>query len=163
MSANSTTIISPPHVTAVAEHKPGGKQLTTVLADTYNLAVKTHGAHWNVRGSGFFRLHQAFDEQYHALLEAADVLAERIRSLGANAPGSMRQLLALSSIGEPPASEDHLLVAALRNDHRKLSESCGVALEEAKSANDDVTADMLITRIEAHDKTAWMLTATLGQ
>lgn len=163
MSANSTTIISPPHGAAVTGGKPGVKQLTTVLADTYNLAVKTHGAHWNVRGSGFFRLHQAFDEQYHDLLEAADVLAERIRALAYNAPGSMRQLLALSSIGEPPSSDDHLLVEALRNDHCKLSESCSMALEEAKLANDDVTADMLIARIEAHDKTAWMLTATLGQ
>ena len=138
------------------------KQLTIVLANTYNLAVKTHGAHWNVRGSGFYRLHQAFDEQYQALLAAADLLAERIRALGSMAPGSMDQLLALSSIGEPPAAEDTLLVEALRDDHRMLSQRCRVALEEAKEANDDVTADMLITRIEAHDKTAWMLTATLG-
>jgi starvation-inducible DNA-binding protein len=161
MSANSTTFIAMPPT-----RREGAlavvKQLTTVLADTYNLAVKTHGAHWNVRGSGFYRLHQAFDEQYHALLEAADALAERIRALDCNAPGSMRQLLALSSLGEPPESADHLLVAALRNDHRQLSATCSGALETAKQANDDVTADMLIARIEQHDKTAWMLTATLG-
>jgi starvation-inducible DNA-binding protein len=138
------------------------RQLTTVLADTYNLAIKTHGAHWNVRGPGFFRLHLAFEEQYQALLEAADVLAERLRALDSPAPGSMRQLLALSSIGEPPAASDTLLVEALRDDHRRLSETAAQALQEAKDANDDVTADMLITRIEAHDKTAWMLTATLG-
>ena len=161
MTSNSTTIISSPlpkteGTVAVV------MQLTSVLADTYTLAVKTHGAHWNVRGSGFYRLHQAFDEQYHALLEAADLLAERIRALDCNAPGSMRQLLALSTIGEPPASDDHLLVDALRSDHRKLSATCGVALEKTKKSNDDVTADMLIARIEAHDKTAWMLTATLG-
>ena len=161
MTSNSTTVISPP------SPKTDGtlgvvKQLTTVLADSYNLAVKTHGAHWNVRGSGFYRLHQAFDEQYHALIEAADVLAERIRALDCNAPGSMRHLLALSSISDPPASDDYLLVEALRNDHRQLSKTCSVALDEAKKAGDDVTADMLIARIEAHDKTAWMLTATLG-
>ena len=161
MTSNSTTIISPPYPKTEGTATVV-KQLTTVLADTYNLAVKTHGAHWNVRGSGFYRLHQAFDEQYHALLDAADVLAERIRALDCNAPGSMRQLLALSSIGEPPASDDYLLVEALRNDHRTLSATCGVALDEAKQANDDVTADMLIARIEAHDKSAWMLTATLG-
>ncbi len=161
MSSNSTTIISPPSPRADGAVAVV-KQLTTVLADSYNLAVKTHGAHWNVRGSGFYRLHQAFDEQYHALIDAADVLAERIRSLNFNAPGSMRQLLALSSIGEPPDSDDSQLVEALRNDHRKLSEICSVALEEAKKAGDDVTADMLIARIAAHDKTAGMLTATLG-
>jgi starvation-inducible DNA-binding protein len=37
--------------------------LTVILADTYALAVKTHGAHWNVTGPGFFALHRAFGEQ----------------------------------------------------------------------------------------------------
>jgi starvation-inducible DNA-binding protein len=139
------------------------EHLTQVLADTYALGVKTHGAHWNVKGSGFFRLHTAFEEQYQALIAAADVLAERIRALGSDAPASMKQILALTSVGEPPASGDDALVRALRDDHRALSAACRKALEEAQDDGDEATADLLITRVEEHDKTAWMLSATLGE
>src|SRR5260221_81439 len=92
------------------------KHLTKVLADTYVLGVKTHGAHWNVKGSGFFRLHTAFEEQYQGLFSAADVLAERIRALSSDAPGSMKQMLAISTVGEPPETQDESLVRALRDD-----------------------------------------------
>jgi starvation-inducible DNA-binding protein len=137
------------------------RQLTVVLADTYNLAVKTHGAHWNAHGPDFFRLHSAFEKQYQALIAAADLLAERIRALDSVAPGSMRQLLALSSIGDPPAADGQLLVEALRDDHRMLAENCRAALAAAGEAGDDVTVEMMTTRIAEHDKAAWMLTATL--
>jgi len=138
------------------------KHLTKVVADTYVLGVKTHGAHWNVKGSGFFRLHTAFEQQYQGLLAAADVIAERIRALGSDAPGSMKQLLALSTVGEPSATADDGLVRGLRDDHRSLTATCRQALAKAQDAKDDATADLLISRIEDHDKTAWMLSATLG-
>jgi starvation-inducible DNA-binding protein len=139
------------------------KQLTKVLADTYVLAVKTHGAHWNVKGPGFFRLHPVFDEQYHELLLAADDIAERIRALDCMAPASMRQLLDSSSLGEPASNEDMVLVRALRDDHRLISNACRAAAASAQEAKDDATADLLVERAKAHDKTAWMLTATLGE
>lgn len=150
--------------TAVTAHaNPVVKHLTKVLADTYVLGVKTHGAHWNVKGPGFFRLHAAFDEQYHELLLAADDIAERIRALGSAAPASMRQLLEQSAIGEPPAADDVQLVRALRDDHRQVAEQCRQATTVAEDADDKATADLLIGRSTAHDKTAWMLTATLGE
>lgn len=138
------------------------RPLIAVLADTYALAVKTHGAHWNVKGPGFFRLHSAFDEQYQALLLAADILAERVRALNHSAPASMRQLLELSSIGEPPGSDDMELVKALRDDHQLVCAACHQVLEIAEKEKDQATADLLVGRIEEHDKTVWMLTATLG-
>ncbi len=146
---------------ALAPVKPIVGHLTAVLADTYALGVKTHGAHWNVRGAGFFRLHTAFEQQYQALFLAADEVAERIRALGSDAPGSMRQLLELSSVGEPPSSSSRELVTALRDDHRALSEACRQALAEAQEDGDEATADLLIKRTSDHDKVAWMLEATL--
>lgn len=149
--------------TVASNANPVIQDLTKVLANTYVLGVKTHGAHWNVKGPGFFRLHAAFDEQYHELLLAADDIAERIRALGSAAPASMRQLLEQSSISEPPAADDVQLVRALRDDHRQLAKECRDATTEAEDADDKATADMLTGRSTAHDKTAWMLTATLGE
>jgi starvation-inducible DNA-binding protein len=140
------------------------QQLTKLVADTYVLAVKVHGAHWNVKGAGFFRLHAAFNEQYHELLLAADDIAERIRALDAVAPASMRQLLKHSTIEEPPTEiNDSHLVRALRDDHRQIAKLCRAAISMAAEADDAVTADLFTERAKAHDKTAWMLTATLGE
>lgn len=157
----ATTIMTVPHV--VTEDRPIVGHLAAVLADTYALGVKTHGAHWNVRGPGFFRLHAAFEEQYLALLAAADVIAERIRALGSDAPGSMRQLLDMSSVGEPTGSAAADLVGGLCEDHRKLAEACRQARKEAQDDGDEATADLLNTRTAEHDKIAWMLGATLGE
>lgn len=157
----ATTIMTVPHVPA--EGRPIVGHLAAVLADTYALGVKTHGAHWNVKGPGFFRLHAAFEEQYLALLAAADVIAERIRALGSEAPGSMRQLLDMSSVGEPTGSGATELVGALCEDHRKLSEACRQARKEAQDDGDEATADLLNGRTAEHDKTAWMLAATLDE
>lgn len=140
------------------------KDLTRILAETFALAVKTHGAHWNVRGPGFFRLHAAFEEQYQELYLAADELAERIRALGEDAPASLRQLADLGGAGETVRSQDDgALVRSLRDDHRRLAERLRGAITAAQEAGDEATADVLIGREKSHDKTAWMLTATLGE
>jgi starvation-inducible DNA-binding protein len=138
------------------------KTVTQLMADTYVLMVKTHGAHWNVRGSGFFELHAAFETQYRELLEAADELAERVRALGHDVPGSMAQLTAISTIGEVTQTDASSLVRALREDHRSISKRCRDAIQTAQDAGDEGTADLLIKRTQQHDKTAWMLSATLG-
>jgi starvation-inducible DNA-binding protein len=138
------------------------KMVTHIMADTYVLVVKTHGAHWNVRGSGFFELHAAFEAQYQALLLATDELAERVRALGHDVPSSMAQLTAMSSIGEVSQTDGSSLVRALRDDHRFIAKRCRDAIPGAIAANDESTADLLIKRAQQHDKTAWMLSATLG-
>lgn len=139
---------------------PVVKALSSVLADTYALAVKTHGAHWNVTGAGFFQLHDAFAAQYDALFTAADDVAERIRALGETAPAGISALAKLTNVGD--LGSDHggnALAKALRDDHRDLSKACSKALAIADKAGDEATVDLLVGRIEAHDKTAWMLDA----
>jgi starvation-inducible DNA-binding protein len=136
--------------------------VTQIMADTYVLMVKSHGAHWNVRGAGFFELHAAFEVQYKALLFAADELAERIRALGQDVPASMAQLTALSSIGEVGQTDSSSLVRALRDDHRYIAKRCREAIPATQQSGDEPTAALLIKRAQQHDKTAWMLSATLG-
>ena len=64
--------------------------LSRLLADTALLYMKTHGFHWNVAGPMFNTLHAMFEQQYTELALAVDEVAERIRALGALAPGSYR-------------------------------------------------------------------------
>ena len=136
--------------------------LSTVLSDTYALGVKTHAAHWNLTGAQFFALHAAFGSQYEALLDAADELAERLRALGEGAPRGLAALAAATSIRDIAATDGLELAKALRDDHRALSRRCAEGVKAAQAAGDEATADLLIGRIEEHDKTAWMLAATVG-
>jgi len=134
--------------------------LRVVIANTYVLAVKTHAAHWNVQGASFFRLHQAFADQYTELTTAADDLAERLRALGQPAPLGMEELLKAATIASAiPSADGAALCTALGRDHRAISANCAQAATLAHDHDDHATADLLTRRIEAHDKTAWMLEA----
>src|ERR1043166_2058214 len=74
--------------------------LSRLLADTYTLYLKTHNFHWNVTGPMFDTLHLMFERQYNELALAVDLIAERIRALGVNAPGSYAAFGKLTSITE---------------------------------------------------------------
>jgi len=74
--------------------------MSKLLADTYTLYLKTHNYHWNVTGPMFTTLHLLFAKQYNELALAVDEIAERIRALGESAPGTYRQFVELSVIGE---------------------------------------------------------------
>lgn len=74
--------------------------LRQVVADSYALIGQTHICHWNVRGPGFFSLHAAFEVQYTELFTAVDEIAERIRALGALAPGGLGNLARMAGTAE---------------------------------------------------------------
>ena len=74
--------------------------LCQLLADEHVLYVKLRNYHWNVTGMAFKPLHELFEEQYTTLATFIDDIAERIRSLGYFAPGSMEDFRALSRLEE---------------------------------------------------------------
>lgn len=138
--------------------------LSKVLASTYTLYLKTQNFHWNVTGPHFPGLHIMFENQYTELAAAIDELAERIRALGETAPGNFATFTKLSVIsGAPDKPQDwKTMVKTLAKDHEKLSELSGSVREAADAVGDDGTFDMLVKRSQVHEKTAWMLEATIG-
>jgi starvation-inducible DNA-binding protein len=136
--------------------------LSHVLADTYTLLVKTHSFHWNVTGPQFRALHSLFEEQYAELQEAVDEIAERIRALGHLAPGSFGRFAELTSIdeenGAPPAEE---MVAQLTRGHESVDRTCRSVVASAEAAGDQVTLDLVVERMQVHEKQAWMLRSIL--
>lgn len=137
--------------------------LQTLLADTYALMGQTHLAHWNVEGPNFFQLHAAFQTQYEALFEAVDEIAERLRALDVLAPGGLKTLAKASSIQEmavetAPAKD---YVAHLIESHEVVLGTAHELREAAGNSNDLETQDLVIGRIQAHQKTLWMLKSFL--
>lgn len=136
--------------------------LRHILADTYLLYVKTQNFHWNVTGPLFPQLHAMFESQYEELSEAVDVLAERIRALGAIAPGSFSSFLAYATLeeaGELPSPEG--MLAQLLDDHESIIRAMRAGFDTLDEAGDEVTVDLFVQRMAAHEKTAWMLRASL--
>ena len=148
-------------------NEPSRKQIAEalgkLLADTYVLYSKTHSFHWNVTGPNFPQLHALFGQQYNELWISLDEMAERIRALGVLAPASGKAMAAASSIkeaeGAPAAAA---MVKELMEGHEAAIKTARPVIELAQGGGDEGTADLVIGRIQAHEKAAWMLRATLG-
>ena len=138
--------------------------LSHLLADTYTLYLTTHNFHWNVTGPMFNTLHVMFMGQYTELWNAVDPIAERIRSLGHPAPGSYAAFGRLSSLPDAPDTPPKALemVRVLVAGHETCARTAREAFKRADEANDQPTADLATTRMQAHEKTAWMLRSLLA-
>jgi starvation-inducible DNA-binding protein len=58
------------------------RALTTLLADTFALYVKTKNFHWHVSGPHFRDYHLMLDEHSDEIFGATDAIAERVRKIG---------------------------------------------------------------------------------
>ena len=149
---------------ASADRKKIAEGLSALLADSYTLYLMTHNFHWNVTGPQFTSLHTLFMTQYTEQWNALDIIAERIRALGFPAPGTYREFVKLASIKEVegvPKANDMIrhLVAAQEATARTARKRFPVV----DAANDQPTADVLIQRLQVHEKTAWMLRSLLEE
>lgn len=132
--------------------------LNVILADHYLLMLKTHNYHWNVKGELFKSMHDLTEDQYNNMFDAIDEIAERIRALGFDAPGTFRSYAQLSSIEEAKMGISALEMAAdLTASHENLIRNMRKALEKADQAGDEVSVDLLTERLNVHEKAAWML------
>lgn len=143
--------------------KPVIAALEQALADTYALALKTQAYHWNVEGPNFVGLHTLFEQQYTDAQTAADELAERIRALGAPAPGGLQAFLDMTGITDAKQNLDAMaMVDDLATSNETIGETLKTGISAAEKAGDPVTADMLTARLTIHDKSAWMLRSLKG-
>ena len=146
-----------------ADRKAIAAGLSKVLADTYTLYLNTHNFHWNVTGPMFNTLHTMFEAQYTELAIAVDDIAERIRALGKNAPGTYAAFSKLTQIeeeeGTPNAEE---MIRQLVRGHEAVARTARSVFPLADAGSDEPTADLMTQRLQVHEKTAWMLRSMLS-
>jgi starvation-inducible DNA-binding protein len=147
------------------DRKKIAEGLSRFLADSYTLYLKTHNFHWNVTGPMFNALHVMFETQYTEQWTALDEIAERIRALGFNAPGSYAEFTQLSSIPEEPGLSDAAdwreMVRQLVVGNEAVCRTARKVLKTGDDAGDDPTVDLLTQRLQTHEKYAWMLRSLL--
>lgn len=140
--------------------------LSRLLADEHILYTRLRNYHWNVVGMSFGPLHAMFQDQYEALADDIDDIAERIRMIGAPAPGTMTEFLQQATLAERPGElpEDRTMIANLVADHEAIIRHLRKDVRAADEQYDDMgTSDFLTGLMEKHEKWAWLLRAHLEQ
>ncbi|MBM3590126.1 MAG: DNA starvation/stationary phase protection protein [Alphaproteobacteria bacterium] len=136
--------------------------LEKILADSYVLMLKTQNYHWNVVGDNFKSLHEMFQLQYEELFGAIDELAERIRSLGSKVDGTFDHFKKYSDIksGNKDFNAQEM-IKDLISDHEIIVNQLHKSIKISQQEGDESSADIFIQRAKAHEKTIWMLVASL--
>ena len=138
--------------------------LQPVLANLSVIYTKTRNYHWNLTGPRFHTLHLFLEEQYKALQEASDEVAERIRSLGGFSIGTLAEFQDKSVLKEEPGVRPpvDLMIENLLTDHETIIKGLREDIDQCEDDFEDVgTADFLTGLMEEHEKLAWMLRSHL--
>lgn len=137
--------------------------LKKLLADEYVLYVKTQNYHWHVYGPHFSELHKTFGDQYAMLAIIIDTVAERIRVLGGPALTTLSDFVQHSQLKEESGvvPNAQMMIKNLLADHEAIIRSIRGSMDIVTQANDYGTESLFGTLLEKHEKTAWMLRASL--
>lgn len=138
--------------------------LRRLLWNEVVLQIKLKQFHWNVRWPHFTELHALFDTMQGELSPIIDDTAERIRSLGIDAPGTMKEFLADATLKEYPTQDTDAttMLTLLLTDYEQIIQEIRQDITTCVDAGDDGNADFLTAIMEQHEKTAWMLRATIS-
>lgn len=139
-------------------------EMKIILADKYVLYTKLRNYHWNVTGPAFYQLHATFEQLYDEMALDVDAIAERLRTLGFNAPATLVEFLKLTTLKEDVAEFPHYskMVEKIAEDYTAISSKLNVTAKKFQDElNDEVSAGMLYGLVEKYQKHVWMLKSVL--
>jgi starvation-inducible DNA-binding protein len=131
------------------------------LSDCLDLEVQLRQAHWTVRGMQFYQLHKLFDALHDKAEEYVDIIAERIRAIGAVPDGRIQTTAEKTSLYPYGLGtrwgEEHLraITASLSEVGRLLR----VDIDRAAKIGDVGTADVFTEVSREIDKQLWLVEA----
>ena len=128
------------------------------------LMQKTWVYHWNVVGSDFFQLHEAFGDQYTTMQSELDRLTEHMRYLRMKAITQLSRVVETSEISDATTNPtDRLMVSQLLSDNKKMIELLTSVVKESEKTNQYTTSSIAEDLMETHGKFAWMLRSYLKE
>jgi starvation-inducible DNA-binding protein len=132
------------------------------FASEYTFYLKAHFFHWNVEGVHFQELHSLFGTIYEEVYGSIDDFAEKIRSMGAYAPGSNSRFSVLSQIeDETQVLPPEQMVQELLQDSDNMVRVLKRVYDIAEVEGEHGFSNFLAERMDAHRKHSWQLRATL--
>ena len=140
--------------------------MQTVLADSHEMYIKSHGYHWNVEGKLFPMLHDFFENIYTEVYASLDSTAEQIRQIQGRAIHSLLELDKARTVPDEvvtvPTDNNGMLQDLFATNQLVLA-SLMRAYDEAGTQQEFGLQNYLQDRMMAHKKHAWMLRSTLNK
>jgi starvation-inducible DNA-binding protein len=130
------------------------QQMRVILGTNFGLYFKSHSFHWNVEGPNFSDYHAFLGTFYTEVFANTDLIAEKIRMLGAYAPIGLSRMLELSDIEE---SGTHGMFVQLTADNERLIHHLRAGIQAADNAEEPAISNFLQDLLDQHQKKNWML------
>ena len=133
--------------------------LNPLLADVFALYLKTKNFHWHLSGPHFRDYHLMFDEHGDQLFDMTDVIAERVRKLGAQTLHSISEIAQQQRIKDnnEPYVDPLDMLNELKDDNMSLLDSMRKAHDVCDQYNDVATASLLENWIDETERRIWFL------
>jgi starvation-inducible DNA-binding protein len=136
--------------------------LNILLADVIALYFKTKNFHWHVSGPHFRDYHLLLDEQATQIDAMTDVIAERVRKLGASTIKSVGHVKRLQRVLDNDAEyvTPHDMLAELREDNMELNKHMRILHEVCDEHGDIATASLIENWVDETEQRVWFLFET---
>ncbi|MEL6389534.1 MAG: DNA starvation/stationary phase protection protein [Bacteroidota bacterium] len=146
-----------------SDASPVVSALNKLLCDYQVYYQNLRNFHWNVSGVHFFDLHNKFEDLYNQAKTDIDDIAERVLTLRFRPISTLSQYLNLSTIDEAGTRVfDRDMVSIILHNQIELIKSMREVLSQAAAENDEGTIDLIGSKLEATEKSSWMLDAWLS-
>ncbi|WP_293868475.1 DNA starvation/stationary phase protection protein Dps [uncultured Alsobacter sp.] len=134
------------------------------LAAAIDLHAQIKQAHWNVVGPGFIAVHELFDAIAGLVEDQSDLIAERARTLGGTAQGTIQVASTHSFLVPYPLgvadTKEHLFAVA--GALAAFEQSVREAIDATAAGGDAETSDIFTEVGRAIAKQLWFVEAHLG-
>jgi starvation-inducible DNA-binding protein len=140
------------------------RQLNGLVADVFAIYIKTKSFHWHISGSHFRDYHLLLDQQASQIFAMTDVLAERVRKLGATTLRSIGHIQQLQHITDSDriGGDPRMMLFELLQDNRRLIREMKEAHATCDEIGDVASASILENYIDEGEGRAWFLAETIG-
>lgn len=141
--------------------------LTKTFATNFVTYYKAHAAHANITGANFYSNHKLLQKIYEELQEEIDTIGELLRTVQADFPKTLAEIITESDVLDFPVYDDGDGDEYLRSVYNDIDTLIIVyeQLEEAAESDEehDDIANYAQDQVRKLHKFCWMLRSTLGE
>ena len=134
------------------------EQMRVILGTNFGLYAKAHSFHWNVEGANFNDYHAFLGTLYTTIFANTDLIAEKIRMLGAYAPANLTRMHELADIAENENIPDAMtMLRELVSSNERLMFHLRAGIVAADNAGEPAISNFLQDLLDQHAKHNWFL------
>ena len=134
--------------------------LNQLLADTLTLRDLCKKHHWQASGSTFYAIHLLFDKHYEEQAKLADLLAERVQTLGGVCIAMAPEVAEATLIPRAPKGREDTAtqISRLLQAHEMILMESRAMARDSSAGGDLGTNDIIVSSvIRTNELQAWFL------